>query len=155
MLTKGDPAPEFRLQSTSGGSVALSDLRGKVVVIYAYPKDDTPGCTREACDFRDNFGRVGAAGAVVLGISKDSLESHRKFRGKYDLPFDLLSDPDAAVLTAYGAFGEKMLYGKVTQGVIRSTFLVDRDGRIARAWSPVKVEGHVDDVLAAIADLPA
>jgi peroxiredoxin Q/BCP len=148
MLKLGDPAPDFALPSTSGDTIALKDLRGEKVVLYFYPRDDTPGCTREACDFRDNIARVAKHGARVLGVSKDKLASHDKFRAKYELPFELLSDADNAVAKKYGAYGEKKLYGKPIVGTIRSTFLIDEKGRIAGVWSPVKVDGHVDAVIA-------
>ncbi|MBI2894041.1 MAG: peroxiredoxin [Deltaproteobacteria bacterium] len=147
-LEIGAKAPAFRLASTDGREVALEDLAGKTVVLYFYPKDQTPGCTREACDFRDSFSRLGKSGAVVYGVSKDSLGSHERFREKYELPFGLLSDPDNAAARAYGAYGEKVMYGKPVTGTIRSTFVIDPKGRVARVWSPVKVEGHVDEVLA-------
>lgn len=150
MLSPKNPAPAFALPSTSGRSVSTKDLRGRRFVLYFYPKDDTPGCTQEACDFRDNLARLGSAGIAVYGVSKDSIASHEKFRAKYGLTFDLLSDEGNAVAKAYGAFGEKLMYGKPVQGVIRSTFLVGADGRVERVWSPVKVQGHVDAVLAAI-----
>lgn len=146
----GDPAPSFRLPSTSGAPIALSDLRGKHVVLYFYPRDQTPGCTREACDFEAAQAKLRAAGAVVLGVSKDSLESHARFRSAQRLGFDLLSDADLAVHKAYGAFGTKLHYGKRIEGVIRSTFLIDTKGKIAARWSPVRVDGHVEKVLAAI-----
>lgn len=149
-LTVGAYAPDFELQSTDG-VVSLAALRGSRVVLYFYPKDDTPGCTREACAFRDNMKRLENHDAVVLGISKDSVDSHGHFRGKYELPFTLASDPGNSVATAYGAFGPKVMYGKQVMGTIRSTFLIDADGRIERIWSPVKVDGHVDQVLAALA----
>lgn len=151
MLQPNDTAPDFTMPSTSGKSVALSALRGKRVVLYFYPKDDTPGCTVEACDFRDNLVRVKGLGALVFGVSKDSLASHSKFRAKFELPFDLLFDEGNAVAKSYGAFGKKLMYGKLVEGTIRSTFLIDENGRIAAVWSPVKVEGHVDAVLAALA----
>jgi peroxiredoxin Q/BCP len=151
MLKTNDRAPAFALPSTSGATVSSNDLKGRRYVLYFYPKDDTPGCTREACDFRDNVARLGKAGVPVFGVSKDSLASHAKFRAKYALPFELLSDADNAVAKAWGAYGEKLMYGKPVTGTIRSTFLVGADGRIERVWSPVKVDGHVGEVLAAIA----
>lgn len=151
MVRPGDPAPAFRLPSTSGREVALSQLRGRKLVLYFYPRDDTPGCTREACGFRDNLARVRGAGAEVLGVSKDPLAAHERFRAKYDLPFDLLSDAGNQVARAYGAFGTKTLYGKKVEGTIRSTFLIDERGRVERVWSPVQVDGHVDQVVAALA----
>jgi peroxiredoxin Q/BCP len=146
----GDPAPAFRLPSTSGAPLALADLRGKKVVLYFYPRDQTPGCTREACDFEAAHAKLRAAGALVLGVSKDSLDSHARFRSAQRLGFDLLSDPELAVHKAYGAYGSKLHYGKRIEGVIRSTFLIDEQGKIAARWSPVRVDGHVEKVLAAI-----
>lgn len=150
MVKVGDKAPDFSLPSSSGGTVSLSKLRGKKVVLYFYPRDDTPGCTREACDFRDNLGRAKSAGAQVYGVSKDSLASHERFREKYSLPFELLSDADNSTAKAWGAYGKKVMYGKDVLGTIRSTFLIDEQGKIAAVWSPVKVDGHVDQVLAAL-----
>ncbi len=147
MLKPGDKAPSFKLKSTAGGEVSSTDLKGRKVLLYFYPKDDTPGCTREACDFRDNLARLHKEGVEVLGVSKDSLASHAKFRAKYDLPFDLLSDEGNAVARAYGAYGEKVMYGKKVLGTIRSTYLIDENGRVNAVWSPVKVDGHVDRVL--------
>lgn len=151
MLRVGQPAPSFALASTSGAAVALEDLRGKRVVLYFYPRDDTPGCTKEACDFRDELARFRKAGVIVLGVSKDSIASHARFRAKHGFSFDLLSDPDAKTARAYGAYGKKTLYGRAFEGTIRSTFLIDEAGRVAALWSPVKVPGHVDAVLAALA----
>lgn len=150
MVDIGNKARLFSLRSTSGKIAALRNLRGKKVVVYFYPKDDTPGCTRQACDFRDNMARLEATGAVVLGISNDSMESHDKFRGKYSLPFELLSDADHSVAEKYGAWGEKKLYGKTSMGTIRSTFVIDEEGRVTAKWSNVRVDGHVDEVLAAL-----
>jgi peroxiredoxin Q/BCP len=130
--------------------LSLGDLKGKKVVLYFYPKDSTPGCTTESCDFRDRDEAIRAAGAVVIGVSKDSLASHEKFRAKYELPFTLLTDKESQVATAYGAFGEKNMYGKKVMGTIRSTFLIDEKGVIERTWSPVKVAGHAEAVLAAV-----
>jgi len=150
-LTAGAPAPEFDLESTDG-PVSLSGLRGSRVVLYFYPKDDTPGCTREACSFRDSMSRLQGHGATILGVSRDSMESHQRFREKYGLPFALASDPDNEVAKAYGAFGKKKMYGKEVTGTIRSTFLIDPQGHIERVWSPVKVDGHVDQILAVLDD---
>jgi peroxiredoxin Q/BCP len=149
-ITVGADAPAFTLASTSGESVSLADLAGRKVVLYFYPKDDTPGCTVEACSFRDEHSALQRAGAVVLGVSRDTLASHGKFRAKYTLPFDLLSDPDNVVAKRYGAFGKKMMYGREVEGTIRSTFLIDERGKLAAAWSPVKVAGHTAQVLAAL-----
>ncbi|MCP4407776.1 MAG: peroxiredoxin [Gammaproteobacteria bacterium] len=130
-------APAFTLPDAEGNEVALKDLRGKHVIIYFYPKDDTPGCTKEACGFRDLWGEIQALGAVVLGVSPDSGESHQKFASKYDLPFTLLSDPDKKVMTNYGAYGEKKMYGRTTMGVIRSTVWVGPDGKVRKHWKRV------------------
>lgn len=143
----GDKAPQFRLVSDSGQEVSSSDFLGKPLVLYFYPKDDTPGCTREAQAFTKLLRSFRKAGAEVVGVSKDSVAKHCAFRDKYGLKIPLLSDPDLTVHQAYGAYGEKTMYGKKTMGVIRSTFLIDRGGRIARAWSHVKVDGHAEAVL--------
>jgi peroxiredoxin Q/BCP len=148
-IAVGAVAPDFKLESTEG-TLALKDLRGSKVILYFYPKDDTPGCTREACAFRDSFKRLEGHGAVVLGVSKDSVDSHGRFRQKYGLPFALASDPGNEVAKKYGAFGEKKMYGKPVTGTIRSTFLIDDDGKVQRIWSPVKVDGHIDSVLSAL-----
>ena len=153
MLDVGDKAPAFNLEDQSGKTVKLSDFKGKTVVLYFYPKDDTPGCTREACAFRDEHSALRKAGAVVLGVSPDSGASHAKFAGKYDLPFPLLADTDHAVSERYGAWGEKSLYGRKFMGINRSTFLIDGSGKVARVWPKVKVDGHVDQVLQAIREI--
>jgi len=150
MPKEGDPAPEFRLPADDGKTYALKDLRGRKVVLYFYPKDDTPGCTKEACSFRDNLSRVQSKGAIVLGVSKDDLASHAKFREKYSLSFPLLSDPGGKVLSAYGVWKEKNLYGKTFMGIERTTFVIDERGRIQKVFPRVKVDGHVDEVLAAL-----
>lgn len=152
MLSEGTLAPNFTLPADSGGEVSLSDYRGKKVVLYFYPKDNTSGCTQEACDFRDGHGRVIAAGAVVLGVSPDSIKSHDGFKLKYQLPFALLSDPDHKVAELYGAWGEKKMYGKSYMGIIRSTFIIDEEGMITRVFPKVTVKGHVDEVLEALAE---
>ena len=149
----GDKAPAFSLEDQSGETVKLSDFKGKTVVLYFYPKDDTPGCTREACAFRDEHSALKKAGAVVLGVSPDSGPSHAKFAGKYKLPFPLLADTDHAVSGKYGAWGEKTLYGRKFMGITRSTFLIDPSGKVARVWPKVKVDGHVDQVLEAIREI--
>ena len=153
MLDVGDKAPVFTLEDQSGKTVKLSDFKGKTVVLYFYPKDDTPGCTREACAFRDEQSALKKAGAVVLGVSPDSGASHAKFAGKYKLSFPLLADTDHAVSEKYGAWGEKSLYGRKFMGITRSTFLIDASGKVARVWPKVKVDGHVDQVLEAIREI--
>lgn len=149
----GTPAPAFTLPSDSGQSVKLSDFKGQPVVLYFYPKDDTPGCTREACAFRDLKSEMTAAGAVVLGVSPDDVASHQKFRDKFQLNFPLLADQGHAVAEQYGAWREKNMYGKVSMGIQRSTFLIDPDGQIARVWKKVNVDGHDAAVLEAIKKL--
>lgn len=148
-LQPGDAFPEFSLPDAAGQPHRLSDYAGRYVVLYAYPKDDTPGCTKEACDFRDSA-RLRALGAAILGVSRDDAGSHRAFADKYSLPFPLLTDPDAEFLKTVGAYGTKNLYGKVSEGVKRATFLIGPDGRLVRGWPAVKVEGHADEVAAAI-----
>ena len=141
-------APPFELRDQSGQVTRLRDLKGKWVVLYFYPKDDTPGCTKEACNFRDNYGAIQAAGAVVLGVSGDSAASHQKFVEKYDLPFTLLVDDDNhSVARAYGAYGTKTNYGKTYEGVFRSTFIIDPAGRTAKVWAKVKPDNHGEEVL--------
>jgi len=149
----GEKAPAFTLPDQSGKPVKLSDYKGKTVVLYFYPKDDTPGCTREACSFRDEHSELVKAGAVVLGVSPDDTSSHARFAGKYKLPFPLLADKDHAVSENYGAWGDKTLYGRKFKGITRSTFLIDGSGTVARVWPRVKVDGHVEQVREALAEL--
>ncbi|MFW6197401.1 MAG: thioredoxin-dependent thiol peroxidase [Myxococcota bacterium] len=149
-LEPGKKAPAFTLPSSEGGKVALKDLAGKWVVLYFYPKDDTPGCTTEAQGFRDARAELDEREAVVLGVSKDSIDSHCKFRDKHDLNFQLLSDPEGKVLEKYGAWGEKNMYGRKSMGVIRTTVLIDPKGKVARVWPRVRVKGHVEQVLSAL-----
>jgi peroxiredoxin Q/BCP len=146
-LQEGDLAPSFTLESDAGEKVSLKDYQGKKVVLYFYPKDMTPGCTQEACDFRDSFARIKKSDAVVLGVSKDSVASHQKFKAKHDLPFTLLSDPEGKVCELYGVWQEKSLYGKKFMGIVRSTFVIDEKGKILRSFAKVKVNGHVDEIL--------
>ena len=153
MIEEGKKAPDFELPSSEGGEVKLKDLRGKTVVLYFYPKDDTPGCTREACAFRDNQAALKKKGVVVLGLSGDSIASHDKFKAKYKLNFPLLSDPDKAVAKKYGAWGEKVLYGKKSVGMIRSTFVIDGEGVVRKVFPRVKVDGHAEKVLEAVKEL--
>jgi peroxiredoxin Q/BCP len=150
MVEEGKPAPDFELTSDTGSKVKLSDFRGKPVVLYFYPKDDTPGCTAQARGIRDAYGEFSDRGAVVLGVSPDSEASHVKFRDKYQLPFTLLADPDHAVSENYGVWVEKKHYGKTYMGVERSTFLIDSQGNVAKVMRRVKPDTHADDVLAAL-----
>ncbi len=150
MIEEGQPAPDFELTSDSGETVKLSALRGKPVVLYFYPKDDTPGCTAQACGIRDAYGEFEQAGAVVLGVSPDSESSHVKFKEKYGLPFTLLADADHAVAELYGVWGEKTFAGKTYLGVNRSTFVIGADGNVAKVMHDVKPASHADDVLAAL-----
>jgi len=152
-LQIGDIAPDFSLPSHQGGELKLSDLRGKYVVLYFYPKDNTPGCTAETCDFRDRHQDYERADAVVLGVSRDSLKSHEKFAEKFDLPFALLSDSEEFACQAYGVIKMKNMYGKQVRGIERSTFLIDPDGKLAAIWRKVKVKGHVDEVLARLTEV--
>jgi peroxiredoxin Q/BCP len=145
----GKKAPAFRLETDDGKTVDLKDFAGKRVVVYFYPKDDTPGCTRQACDFTAQFAEFKKAGVTVVGVSPDDLKSHAKFRTKHKLGIKLASDPGAKAARAWGAWGLKQNYGKSYEGIIRSTFLIDEDGKVARVWPKVKVDGHVDAVLAA------
>lgn len=152
MVEVGDLAPDFSLPSDSGDVVRLSDLRGRKVVLYFYPKDDTSGCTREACGFRDALPEIEERNAVVLGVSPDSVRSHERFRDKYDLNFPLLADEDHEVAAAYGAWGKKKLYGREYEGVLRSTFLIGEDGRVEKAYRKVRPAEHADEVLAGLAE---
>jgi peroxiredoxin Q/BCP len=146
----GNKAPDFTLPTDGNGSVTLSKLKGKKVVLYFYPKDDTSGCTAEACGFRDSFPDYGGTGAVVIGISKDSVASHDKFKKKHALPFTLASDEDGKVCEKYGVWVEKSMYGRKYMGIDRSTYLIDKDGVVRGAWRKVKVPGHVGEVLKAV-----
>ena len=152
MITEGDQAPDFTLQSDAGTDVTLSLLRGRPVVLYFYPRDDTPGCTTQACGIRDAYGEFERAGAVVLGVSPDDESSHVKFREKYELPFTLLADSDHAVAERYGAWGEKKFAGKSYMGVKRSTFVIDAEGNVKKVMHNVKPATHADDVLTALAE---
>lgn len=152
-VEEGQTAPDFTLAADDGSKVKLSSLHGTPVVLYFYPKDDTPGCTTEACSFRDRQSELKKAGARVFGISPDSLESHGQFRDKFSLNFPLLSDPDHKVAEKYGAWREKNMYGKKRMGIQRSTFVIDREGNIAKVWRSVKVDGHDQQVLKALAEL--
>ena len=147
-LSVGDPAPDFTLPSDSDGDVTLSALRGRKVILYFYPKDNTPGCTVQACDFRDRAEVLDEKGAVVFGVSKDSLASHGKFRSKFDLNFPLLSDPELTVHKQYGAYGEKTMYGKKTMGVKRTTVVIDEDGIVSFIKHNVRSKGSVDRAIA-------
>ena len=150
MVEQGEPAPDFEVTSDAGEQVRLSTFRGKPVVLYFYPRDDTPGCTAQACGIRDAYGEFERAGAVVLGVSPDSEASHGKFRSKYDLPFTLLADPEHEVAEQYGVWVEKKNYGKTSMGIERSTFVIDADGNVARVMRRVNPRTHADDVLAAL-----
>ena len=151
MIAEGQEAPDFELTSDTGEMVKLSDLRGKPVVLYFYPKDDTPGCTTQACGIRDAYGEFERAGAVVLGVSPDDERSHVKFRSKYELPFTLLADTEHAVAERYGVWGEKKYMGKKYMGISRSTFVIDEDGKVKKVFEKVTPATHADDVLAALA----
>ena len=150
MVEEGKPAPDFELASESGETVRLSDLRGKQVVLYFYPKDDTPGCTTQACGIRDVYGELQGEGAVVLGVSPDDERSHVKFKQKYELPFTLLADTDHHVADAYGVWAEKKYRGRTYMGVERSTFVIDENGDVKRVMRNVKPDTHADDVLATL-----
>jgi peroxiredoxin Q/BCP len=150
MIAESSPAPDFTLPADDGGTVTLSSLRGQNVVLYFYPKDDTSGCTKQACEFRDSFPRFKGVSAVILGVSPDDVESHRKFREKYQLPFTLLADTEHAVADAYGVWKEKSMYGRNYWGNERTTFVIDRTGKVVRVFEKVKPEGHAAEVAAAL-----
>jgi thioredoxin-dependent peroxiredoxin len=150
MIAAGQPAPDFTLQDQNGAELSLSDFRGEPVVLYFYPKDDTPGCTTEACAFRDARAAYEKAGAKVIGISPDSVASHKKFAAKYELPFTLLADTEKSVCQLYGVWQEKTMYGKTSMGVVRSTFVIDAAGIVRHVFPKVKVDGHSEAVLEAI-----
>lgn len=150
MIAEGDQVPKFSLEADDGSAVTRDSLTGKNVVLYFYPKDDTTGCTKEACDFRDAFPRFGKIDAVVIGVSPDSVESHRKFKAKYDLPFRLLSDVGHKLADTFGVWKEKSMYGRKFMGIERTTVIIDRKGRVARIFHKVKVPGHVQEVEAAV-----
>ena len=148
----GDRAPSFTLPRDGGGEISLKDFKGKPLVLYFYPKDDTSGCTTEACGFRDSWRAVQAAGAVILGVSPDGVASHQKFKKKYELPFILLADEDHALAEAYEAWGEKSMYGRKYFGVLRKTYIIDARGKISHIFPKVKPKGHAAEVLAALAE---
>ena len=152
-LAVGDAAPDFDLAADGGGRVRLSDLKGKTVVLYLYPKDDTPGCTAQACALRDGMEALASANTVVIGVSKDSIGSHQKFKTKYDLNFLLASDENTGVSEKYGVWVEKNMYGRKYMGIQRSTFLIDEEGIVRKEWRGVSVPTHYDDVSAALAEL--
>ena len=149
MIEVGDKAPDFTVKTDGGGEITLSKMRGKKVVLYFYPKDDTPGCTKEACGFRDSLPDFSGLDAAIVGVSKDGVAKHDKFKAKYDLPFTLAADEDGAICEAYGTWIEKSMYGRKYMGIDRATFLIDEEGLVRQVWRKVKVKGHVEAVLAA------
>ena len=151
-MKEGDDAPDFTTKNQSGEDIKLADLRGKRVILYFYPKDDTPGCTKEACSLRDSFDIFEDKGIKIFGVSTDSEKSHQKFISKYSLPFDLLADTEKEIVNAYGVWGEKMNYGKKYMGINRMTFLIDEDGKIAKIFKKVKVDEHANEVLQAFGE---
>ena len=154
-MTAGEKAPDFTLPDQNGNPVTLSAFRGKKVILYFYPKDNTSGCTKEACDFRDHFPDFSSADAVILGVSKDGQKSHANFAAKYQLPFTLLSDESTEVMQQYGVWQEKSMYGRKYMGTVRTTFLIDEQGVIQKVWPKVRVAGHAEQVLAALRELTA
>jgi thioredoxin-dependent peroxiredoxin len=150
LLEVGDKAPEFRTVDQDGEAVSLKDFRGRRVVLYFYPKDDTPGCTKEACSFRDGYSKFRRRKIEVLGVSVDDEKSHKKFADKFDLPFRLLADTDKRIVKDYGVWGEKSLYGRKFMGIHRVTYVIDEKGKIAAVWPKVKPDGHADEILAAV-----
>lgn len=148
LLPVGTAAPDFEALDQKGQRIRLKDLRGKKVILYFYPKDDTPGCTKEACGFRDAYAQLQAAGYVVLGVSADDVASHKRFAEKYQLPFSLLADPERKIIQAYGAWGTKRMYGKTYEGTLRATYLIDEAGQIAAVFPKVKPETHAEEILA-------
>jgi len=150
MLKIGDKAPDFKLKSDVGETINLKDYKGKKVILYFYPKDMTSGCTKEACDFRDNIKKFEKKNAVVIGVSADNTASHQKFKDKYDLPFTLLSDETKKMLTDYGVWQEKSMYGRKYMGIARTTFVIDEKGKIEKVFEKVKVDGHIDEILAGL-----
>ena len=150
LLSAGDKAPAFKTTDQDGAKVALSDFKGQKVVLYFYPKDDTPGCTKEACSFRDAWAQLKRRKVAVLGVSADDAKSHKKFAEKFSLPFTLLADTEKDIVKAYGAWGEKSMYGRKYMGIHRVTYLIDEKGKIAAVWPKVKPDGHADEILAAV-----
>ncbi|MFG0263194.1 MAG: thioredoxin-dependent thiol peroxidase [Novipirellula sp. JB048] len=149
-IEPGNKAPAFTLKDEAGNKVKLADLKGKIVVLYFYPRDDTPGCTKQACNFRDQYETLTQLGVELLGVSPDNGESHQRFREKYSLPFPLLVDEDHAIAEKYGAWREKNLYGKKSMGIQRSTYLIDAEGKVAKVWKRVRVDGHDEQVIDAV-----
>ena len=152
-LAVGDKAPDFTIATDGGGTFCLSEMMGQNVIIYFYPKDDTPGCTKEACEFRDSLPDFSKSSSKIIGISKDTVAKHDKFKSKYELPFTLGADVEGAVCEAYGTWVEKSMYGRQYMGIERATFLVDREGVVQGIWRKVKVKGHVEEVLGAVQNL--
>lgn len=150
MIEKGAKAPKISLADETGKKVSFEQFKGKKVVVYFYPKDDTPGCTKEACAFRDNYDAILGKGAVVVGISADDEASHTKFKNKYNLPFYLLADPEKQAITAFGTWGEKSMYGKTYEGILRTTFIIDESGTISHVFPNVKPDGHAEEILNAL-----